>query len=70
MNVVGGGRGGGVGKMLTLERIGWWSEVAKHEKVKEGFRVGLMTRSRVWPTLWVGIVTCCVRLMLERRSWN
>ena len=39
MNVVGGGVG--LGRMFTLERIGWWSEVTMHEEVMEGFRVEL-----------------------------
>ena len=39
MNVVGGG--GGLTRMFTLERIGWWSEVTTHEEVTEEFRVEL-----------------------------
>ena len=30
-----------VGQKITLERIGWWSEIAMHEEVIEGFRVEL-----------------------------
>ena len=31
----------GLGGTFTLERIGWWSQVTKHDKVMEGFSVEL-----------------------------
>ena len=35
------GAGGGLGRMFTLEGIGFWSEVAMHEEVMKGIRVEL-----------------------------
>ena len=43
------------------------------ECVIVGFKVvveWVITRSRVWPNLWVGMVTCWDRLELVRRSVN
>lgn len=57
----------------TVVMIGLWSEGDECKEVIWGWQVesdALMTRSSVWPRLWVGKWTCWVRLKSDNRDRN
>ena len=63
--------GGSDGKMVRDVNIGKWSEGETGEWLIEGDRVeslGMMTKSRVCPSWWVGNLTCWMRLVWSGRE--
>ena len=59
--------------MLRVDIIGWWSDRAGGRitvPVMRSSSQRLIRRSRVWPWMWVGNLTCCSKWRLYRRDLN
>ena len=67
------GGGSGVRSTDSLVKIGKWSDGEQCVLDRDGAREEsdeVITKSGIWFWLWVGKLTCCVKLIDDRREKN